>query len=275
MKMKLCDVNKEISNEVLNFIKNVPDVGEESITDYLLWQWRKSDNRFNYLDVKKFTKSEENKTSGADFEVELWFLGRSFCIPMVVQAKKFLTNYGGYRRKLNYPDDTQEQLRTLLSYAKSKDYIPFYFIYTVPECGTTVLCCEDSLAINHDTGIYIASAYAIEGLANKLKGKRLSRDRILKESSPLHCLFCCPLEIRKVFTRLCSPEVINFYEEYATKFNGDNMPEYVRYLVSNQAAELEDRRLHRIIVESDLKKYRYVATFDMRDEEESLPDRSS
>jgi hypothetical protein len=261
--MNLCDVNKEISKKLLGFIKNVPDVNEESITDYLLWKWREADSRFNYLNVKKFTKSEEKNISGADFEIELWFLGITFCIPIVVQAKKFIKNYDGYLGKLNYPKYTQKQLDTLLSYSKSKAYDPFYFIYTAPESGTTVLCCDDSKAINHDTGIYIVSAYAIESLANKSKGTMLSRDRILKDSIPFNCLFCCPLKIDNVLSALCPPETI---DENITKFKGDNMPEYVRYLVSNQFAEFEDSKVHEIIVESDLQKYRHVAAFDLRDE---------
>lgn len=34
---------------------NVPDVKEESITDYLVWKWRELDKKVNYINVSTFT----------------------------------------------------------------------------------------------------------------------------------------------------------------------------------------------------------------------------
>ena len=42
-----CDCNKAIGLEVRDFVRNVPDVKEESITDYLIWKWKLLDSRFN------------------------------------------------------------------------------------------------------------------------------------------------------------------------------------------------------------------------------------
>jgi len=91
--MELCDKNIEISKSICEFINYVPDVGEESITDYLVWQWRKLDSRFNYLSVAKFTKEVENKTTGADFELELWIISKRFPLPFVIQAKKIIPDF--------------------------------------------------------------------------------------------------------------------------------------------------------------------------------------
>jgi len=70
--MDICEENRALENQVWEFIEYVDDVEEESITDYLVWQWRKLNDRFNYLSVAKHTKQKENPTSGADFELELW-----------------------------------------------------------------------------------------------------------------------------------------------------------------------------------------------------------
>ena len=70
----LCVANKAVGVEVRDFILNVPDAKEESITDYLVWKWRALDTRFNYVNVKTFTRQEENAKTGADFELELWLV---------------------------------------------------------------------------------------------------------------------------------------------------------------------------------------------------------
>ena len=118
--MNLCDANKAVSLEVKNFmLLNVPDVKEESITDYLVWKWRELDSRFKYINVATFTRQEESTTTGADFEIELWLVGNKFHFPLVFQAKKFVKPNDSYVTKLNYPSKTQGQLTTLLAYAKA------------------------------------------------------------------------------------------------------------------------------------------------------------
>ncbi len=88
--MDLCQSNKAISKEVKNFILNVGDIKEESITDYLVWKWKEIDNKFNVINVSTFTRNEENKVSGADFEMEIWVVGKTKKYPLVIQAKKFM-----------------------------------------------------------------------------------------------------------------------------------------------------------------------------------------
>jgi len=53
-------------------------VKEESITDFLLWKWRELDKRFKFINITTFTRSDEGSRTGADFELELWLVGRSF-----------------------------------------------------------------------------------------------------------------------------------------------------------------------------------------------------
>ena len=88
--MTLCEEGKRISKEVSGFIGNVSEVKEESITDYLIWKWRELNSRLNFIDVSAFTKEEENKRTGADFELELWLVQRGQAVPLLIQAKKFI-----------------------------------------------------------------------------------------------------------------------------------------------------------------------------------------
>ncbi len=99
----LCKNNKAIGLEVKTFMENVKDVKEESITDYLMWKWRELDRRFNYIRTSTFTRQEESDTTGADFELELWIVGRIKSLPLLFQAKKFLKPHDRYKLKLNYP----------------------------------------------------------------------------------------------------------------------------------------------------------------------------
>lgn len=116
----LCERNKAIGLQVRDFILNVPNAKEESITDYLVWQWGLLDSRFRYIKVKTFTRQEENTSTGADFELELWVVGKTKFLPLLFQAKKFLKPFDSYQQKLNYPNNKQKQLATLLAYASTK-----------------------------------------------------------------------------------------------------------------------------------------------------------
>lgn len=113
---EICQCNVELANEVGEFIANVGDVKEESITDYLVWRWRKLDNRFKCIkNVSSFTRHQENTEAGADFEMELWLVGRKKIYATVVfQAKKLIKDTDRYLWKLRYPGNSNEQLEKLV-----------------------------------------------------------------------------------------------------------------------------------------------------------------
>ncbi len=72
--MNICDAHKALGAEVKDFLHNVPNANEESITDYLVWKWRELDKRFNYIRVTAHSHHKESTISGADFEMELWLV---------------------------------------------------------------------------------------------------------------------------------------------------------------------------------------------------------
>ena len=57
--MKLCEANRKLSVEVKEFLQNVPDVKEESVTDYLVWKWGELDRKFNYINIKTFQEKKK------------------------------------------------------------------------------------------------------------------------------------------------------------------------------------------------------------------------
>lgn len=256
--MSLCDANKAVSLEVKNFMLNVPDVKEESITDYLVWKWRELDARFNYINVSTFTRQEESATTGADFEIELWLVGNKFHFSLVIQAKKFVKSYDAYVTKLNYPAGTQGQLTTLLAYAKAQKKLPFYFIYSIPDPGTMTMC----LGKDTDSAIFVSDAHTIKEFADGKYGRRVSKNKLLKETNPFHCIFCCPLSqvgdyFKSHFSALAEVAEVEPRDNKA-------LPNYASMLLDGRTLEHGKERMLDLISYNELSKFRAVGVYDMR-----------
>ncbi len=65
--MSTLQIKQRCLFRIKNFMLNVSDVKEESITDYLVWKWRELDARFKYINITTFTRHMESTTTGADF----------------------------------------------------------------------------------------------------------------------------------------------------------------------------------------------------------------
>lgn len=275
--ISICQQNKVISEITHDFITNVSMIGEESITDFLLWQWREADKKFNYLNLKKFTKEEENKKSGADIELELWLVGETNSIALAIQAKKFLKRYHGYCAKLNYLAKHQRQIDLLLDYAKKNKKYPFYLIYSLPDKKTKVMCNNNGVyPLKDKLSLYLADAHNIKTISNNCKNKKLSKNFILKQSNPFWCLFCCP-KARNSFN-----EYISFYypklSGYSNQefiYNSNNIPSYVQALLNNNVTEYYENDEHSGRKEEGLENIRNIAVLDMRDNENKIADKDN
>lgn len=263
----ICEENKRVSKLVHEFIANVPDVGEESITDYLIWKWREIDSRFNYLNIKKFTKEDENKKSGADFELELWLVGSRHSFPLVIQAKKFLPSYNSYCSKLNYMADKKRQVDLLIEYSDKKKRLPFYLIYSIPDKATEVMCKKNGINPYDDQiSLYLADAYDLKEISDKCKHKKISRNSILKHSNPFCCLFCCPLsakDLSKYFARYY-PEIGRSCGKNGFIYNSNNIPMYVRSLLNNEVPKYHENGAKAFVRKYGLDKIRNVGVLDMK-----------
>lgn len=250
-KKNICKENIKLSNEVFDFIEHVDDVGEESITDYLVWQWRKLNKKFNYLSVEKHTKYKEHNFSGADFELELWILTNNNAISFVFQAKKLLKNYNSYNSKLSYKNKSQSQIDKLITYSKSKKKLPFYIFYSQSDKGTLTKCNFEVFK----TAVFISDAFSVKILINS-KIKNLSKNRILKETNPFHCLFCCPLFDKSIIEYLK-----NYFPNAYEIFDGNSeIPNYVNLINENNINNPLD-----IIRDNGLSVYRNIGVLDLRE----------
>lgn len=257
--MSICEANTAISAEARDFLINVPDAKEESVTDYLVWKWRELDSRFKYINISTFTRHEENTVTGADFELELWLVGRRFHFPLVFQAKKFVKPHDSYVGKLNYPDGTQGQLGKLLTYAKARKRLPFYAFYSVPDEKTKTMCRNRD---HQNTGIFMADAITIKAFADGAHGKKISKNRILSATNPFHCMFCCPLgESGSYFKKYFSSVA-----DIAEPIENEKLPNYINLLLSGRILEMSKQEILSIINQQELRSFRAIGVYDMRED---------
>lgn len=257
--MDIFNSSKALDHAVHDFIRHVPDVKEESITDYLLWQWRTIDSRLKYISIRSYTRIEESRRTGADLDLELWLIGSTTHIALAVQAKKFIKSHDCYVRKLRYPRNTKQQLNMLLSYASSQERHPVYLIYAISDPATTTLCPSDCM----NSAVFIADAKIMGEFADGKRGKRVSKNKLLAESIPFHCLFCCPGQSQMECFQ-------NFFAD-CTSNNGDRpngeLPEYVQLLLS-EPRSFSWELIKELRSCEHLRRFRALAVYDMRNSAE-------
>lgn len=272
--MPLCQMHKNIEDEVVDFTAHVPSAGEESITDYLFWRWSLLNQKNSHLVAKSFTKHEESKTTGADFEMEIWFIGDIYTLPLAIQAKKISNEHKAYRSAFSYPNDTKQQINTLLNYTKQNKRVPLYMLYSqsavYPYSKTP------------DCGVYIASAFDIETFANLPKGTNLSKSKILEKCIHFYQLFCDlkqdgiddSVSIQEITNRLKellskkSARKNNFVEQIENS-KTEILPDYVTLISESTQQQLHsDRRLrqdiHKMIESDHLVEPRKIIVVDIR-----------
>lgn len=251
-RMNICEANIALSREVHEFLINVPDVNEESVTDFLIWRWRQLDKRFNYLSAKTFTRHQEHSLTGADFELELWLVGRRQSIPLLFQAKKFIKSYDSYVRRFNYPNNTQNQMLTLQGYAAKHSLLPFYAIYSSNSGGVMPLC--GGRQAPPEAGVYMLPATDAKTFGDAGYGKQLALETILGKSNPFHCIFCCPFGIStRYFQHYFGAELDNVVRD------SSELPRYVQTLLYSEETGEPD------YWPEECSRTKAIAVYDLRE----------
>lgn len=213
MNNTICEKVFQKSLYVYEWLKAQSNVGEESITYWLLYEIEKELDCVKY---RKFTRNEESKITGADWE--WWFIlpnKEYFCAR--VQAKK-ISHYKSYNRKsIKYKD----QIKKLLEDSKKKGYASFYAFYSSQDIGKDLLCKKGIRKFNE--GVFIADA-------EKIKSEFIDNNKnpdvkeILKCTNPLSCFFCCYLDFKMYMNRYY-PNSLGFVKE---------IPKYVENLLRGE-----------------------------------------
>lgn len=261
-----CPVASQLCAELAEWLRDQPSVGEESLTDWLLFQLRKRSSR--RVLYHKCTRYEESRVTGADWE--WWFVGNSKNFAIRVQAKKL--SHDDFYPQLAYSNRRGLQIEMLLDSARHQKMLPFYVLYYAPQSVPKVRC--DGQFHTGLQGAFLADAIELYDKWVKVGRQRLDAARVIADSSPLSCLFCCaatmaaddgPLfEKIHAWIRQIYPVAVN-----ATPDQGihEGLPGYVRALLQSS----DERPWIEMEFSDRLRDVGALLVFDLRTERESEP----
>lgn len=171
-----CENLKSISQEILKWLRAQENVKEESITDWLIYE---IGNKVSNIKSITFTRHQESKTTGADWE--WWIISSSKSYKFRIQAKKMTTSM---YKALNYKDGLQ--IKTLIESSNKTNSIPLYAFYAKDVAKNR---CSRSVS---NEGVYLAGAIEVFDNTILCEDKTVTPDKLLNMSIPLSCLLCCP-----------------------------------------------------------------------------------
>ena len=239
--MDICRETQNISGYIKNWILKQPEVKEESLTDWLLFQM--SEKVANVVSIT-FTRKQEGMLTGADWE--WWFLYPNNNYKIRVQAKK-MNNNDNYPQ-ITYSNKYGLQIKKLLQDAIETNSIPLYAFYSSMTENT--MCNMDK----NDGGIFLAGANEVYK-AFITGGRRMIKpEDLIKIALVLSCFFCCPLIchennfekfIKKYYHLENTGNIVKTMKK-GLKIDPDNsylgmhkkLPNYVKNLIQNKDREL-------------------------------------
>jgi hypothetical protein len=189
-------------------------LSENTITELLLLKISKYQPH-DFITVKICSSSYESKV-GADWE--WWFLSRSGCIGLRIQAKRLFYNNSDYEYShLDHKTNSVYQVDTLINNAKCLRIAPLYAFYNywqddflynlhLNPALAGIRCCRIRTCKN--LGISIAPAYKIRNLIKNINTKKLVD--VLPISWPIYSLTCCN------FSDL-STSILNLFKNYISQ----------------------------------------------------------
>jgi hypothetical protein len=157
-------------------------------------------------------------------------------------------------------------MNVLLRYAVSRNLLPFYLFYSVPDENTKIICgCGRIDPCRDGVSLYLASAYKIKGIADTYHKRKLSKNSILEFTNAFSCLFCCPEK----------PNIANYFKKYfpsvlqnhsqALEYNSNNIPPYVQLLLNQDIEKVNKEQIYELIREYQLFRLRNIAVLDVRE----------
>lgn len=159
-----------------------PAVGEESLTDWLLYSLSRD---LTFVHYRKFNRIEEGRTFGADWD---WvFLTRTVTVAWRVQAKKLIHGYD------HYPEIARTnrhgfQIEMLIESSERDNRTPMYAFYRDPAQQNDSRC---GLNRGARDGVLIADAREVYDLFVAGRHKINAAD-LESISIPASCVLCCP-----------------------------------------------------------------------------------
>lgn len=183
----------EISRECYDWLNKQPNVKEESLTDWLLYQASIRSNRVFY---KSFTRNEESHI-GADWE--WWILIEDICglsaYRLLIQAKKLKKSEDNYK-SITYGNKNGMQIDLLLSSAIKRQALPLYAYYICSHPDIKEQLKNFSFVDEHiirwcegcTNGVYLSSASSIRKRVIEQPKRKITEKELVNNSLGLSLL---------------------------------------------------------------------------------------
>ena len=243
------------SRKIYDWLNKQPNVKEESLTDWLLYDTSEHCSNLYY---QEFTRRKE-ANNGADWE--WWILtpkyGKEYnAYRFLVQAKKLLADSGDNYPLLSYGNKNGYQIDLLMKTAKYKNAFPLYLYYSTAPVDIEKQIDEfryiDSSVIdwcdNCENGCYLSPALKVYEELYKYPRHKLQDTDIINKAlklSLLDLLFREDIEsVLDQFNReyiLSNREKIlnNFYQGvYGIKHSGIGIPDYLKMFVDRRGKNI-------------------------------------
>lgn len=229
-----CIEIQKISEYVYNWISRQNNVGEESLTDWLLYE-SSLNLPSRYM---QFTRHEEARKTGADWE--WWLIGNNKSLKLRVQAKQIHNKTDCYP-SIAYTNKYGLQIDKLLSDAKASNSYPIYAFYIAPSKPNNVICNGRNILKSHEEGVYLSSAQKTYNKFIKNGKSKVSTNDVLSISNPLSCLYCCNIKQDSIERALAF--IQHYFEDNSSEnLQGiyEQLPQYILSLLESKDGKTPD-----------------------------------
>jgi hypothetical protein len=183
MNNELHKISLESSKDASGWLQRQPGVKEESITDWLLDFFDQKSNNVSYY---QFTRHEEAKSSGADWDWWILYPKMKGCFKMRVQAKRIRKHHDHYQ-DITRTNQSGFQIDMLLNSSAQLNFYPIYAHYGLSEgverCSRTP----------SPEALFVSSAQEMYDFIFGAPRTKVEYVDILKMCIPMPCVFGCPL----------------------------------------------------------------------------------
>lgn len=255
----------ELSKECYDWLNEQPNVKEESLTDWLLYQ---SNMRSNKIFYKSFTRNEESHI-GADWE--WWILTEDryglSAYRLLVQAKKLKKKEDNYKA-ITYGNKNGMQIDLLLSSAFKRQALPLYAYYICSHPDIKEQLNNFSFIDEHiirwcekcTNGVYLSSATSIRKRVIEQPKRKITEKELLDNSLGLSLLDLLfngnsesknnPLNFLDILNkryfdlyRINMQEMNNYNTEYSEhrgfKYSYKQFPRYLTTIIQRQGKDID------------------------------------
>ncbi|NMM09036.1 MAG: hypothetical protein HHJ16_02010 [Polaromonas sp.] len=207
----VCQVFKDSAAYVQKWHEKQPAVKEESLTDWLLYDISQKSSLITY---QAYTRHQEAKYTGADWEWEWWFLTNSGGLKLRVQAKKAHSGKSNLYSGIAHSNKYGLQNEMLRNAAAANSAMALYAFFS--DAAAPNLCQSGLLK----QGVYLASANRVFNKFLASGPKPVSAGDVLAISMPLPCFACC--------AQLTSPIDV-FKEMFPDEFGDKDLSDVVGF----------------------------------------------